>query len=223
MVTESKIELTDRLRRQGLWDEASLNKDTVKSRLRSEGKSRKEAGELAWAETQKRYPAKDPPEVRDFYTALADGAYELTTPRGDAAERSAFTRVWFALRILEAISRYQTMPSEQRHLARHKIRQTLDGDPPHGGLVALTMALVERGDFRTTAERILRNQLTFMPDDDCDRRCIEGMLGQLDSDRELFPTGKPPRGDGIDKVVPATEAATDQDLTGAGAREGSTA
>ena len=193
-VTESKIELTDRLRRQGLWGEASKYKDEVKDRLRTEGHSRKEAGELAWAEMQKRYPAKDPPEVRDFYTALADGAYELTTPRGDAAEKSEFTEVWFALRILEAIGRYEAMPSEQRHLARHKIRQTLDDEPPRGGLVALTLALVEREDFRTTAERILRNQVTLMPDDDCDRRCIEEMLVRLDSDRELFPTGKPPRG-----------------------------
>ena len=158
-VTESKIELTDRLRRQGLWGEASKYKDEVKDRLRTEGHSRKEAGELAWAEMQKRYPAKDPPEVRDFYTALADGAYELTTPRGDAAE---FTDVWFALRILEAIGRYEAMPSEQRHLARHKIRQTLDDEPPRGGLVALTLALVEREDFRTTAER-KRSAKTSLP------------------------------------------------------------
>ena len=38
---ESKIEATDRLRQDGLWEEALLYRDEVKSCLRTEGKSRK--------------------------------------------------------------------------------------------------------------------------------------------------------------------------------------
>ena len=44
---ENKIEATDRLRQDGLWEEASLYRDAVKRCLRAEGKSRKEANSLA--------------------------------------------------------------------------------------------------------------------------------------------------------------------------------
>ena len=48
MAIESKIELTDRLRRQGKWEEASRYKDEVKQCLREEGKTKREANDLAW-------------------------------------------------------------------------------------------------------------------------------------------------------------------------------
>ena len=48
MANESNVECTDRLRRQGKWEEASRYKDEVKQCLREEGKTKREANDLAW-------------------------------------------------------------------------------------------------------------------------------------------------------------------------------
>ncbi|MDP6557319.1 MAG: hypothetical protein QGG71_21810 [Pirellulaceae bacterium] len=42
---ESKITTTERLRREGRWEDASLWRDQERQRLRSEGLSRKESNE----------------------------------------------------------------------------------------------------------------------------------------------------------------------------------
>jgi hypothetical protein len=55
-MTESKITLTHRLQREGNWDKASLFKDDCISRLRAEGKPRKEAQQAAWEEMEQRFP-----------------------------------------------------------------------------------------------------------------------------------------------------------------------
>jgi hypothetical protein len=45
---ESKIHATERLRREGRWDEASAFRDNVRKRLRADGKPKSEANDLAW-------------------------------------------------------------------------------------------------------------------------------------------------------------------------------
>jgi hypothetical protein len=55
-MTESKITLTHRLQREGNWDKASLFKDDCISRLRTEGKTRKEAQQAAWEEMEQCFP-----------------------------------------------------------------------------------------------------------------------------------------------------------------------
>jgi hypothetical protein len=55
-MTESKIALTERLRREGRWPEASKFKDEVKTKLRAEGMKRAEAGEQAWQEMAEKFP-----------------------------------------------------------------------------------------------------------------------------------------------------------------------
>ncbi len=54
-MNESKIEATDRLRREGRWAEASQFKDETIKRLRAEGR-KKEANEVAWAEMIAAFP-----------------------------------------------------------------------------------------------------------------------------------------------------------------------
>ena len=53
---ESKIELTERLRRDGRWSEASKRKDEIVQQLRAEGMTRNAAGEEAWRRTGDEFP-----------------------------------------------------------------------------------------------------------------------------------------------------------------------
>ena len=55
-MNESKIELTERLRREGRWPEASLFKDRLKAKLRSDGMTKTDAGEEAWRRMAAQYP-----------------------------------------------------------------------------------------------------------------------------------------------------------------------
>ena len=67
-MNESKIELTERLRREGRWSEASQFKDEVLKKLRSDGMTRADAAEQAWERMAAQYPplaniGKSTPEV----------------------------------------------------------------------------------------------------------------------------------------------------------------
>ena len=66
---ESKIELHDRLRRQGKWNEAALWKDAKIKELRASGVKRAEAKEEAWRLMAERFPppppAPEPDELDD--------------------------------------------------------------------------------------------------------------------------------------------------------------
>jgi hypothetical protein len=53
---ESKIELTERLRREGRWEEASRFKDEAVKDLRSKGIRRAEANEQAWEAMAEKFP-----------------------------------------------------------------------------------------------------------------------------------------------------------------------
>lgn len=53
---ESKIELTERLRRENRWEEASNFRETARADFRAKGMNRKEAAEAAWASTAESYP-----------------------------------------------------------------------------------------------------------------------------------------------------------------------
>ena len=55
-MNESKIALTERLRREGRWAEASKFKDTALADFRAKGMKRDEASEAAWAAMEKAYP-----------------------------------------------------------------------------------------------------------------------------------------------------------------------
>jgi len=53
---ESRSELTDRLRREGRWSEASKFKDTALADFRAKGMKRDEAGAAAWEAMAEAYP-----------------------------------------------------------------------------------------------------------------------------------------------------------------------
>jgi hypothetical protein len=55
-MTESKIELTERLRREGRWAEASRFKDVALKDFRDKGMKRDEAANAAWAAMAEAYP-----------------------------------------------------------------------------------------------------------------------------------------------------------------------
>jgi hypothetical protein len=52
----SKITLTERLRKESRWDEASRFKDEHIAKLRADGKNRKEAQQAAWEALERQYP-----------------------------------------------------------------------------------------------------------------------------------------------------------------------
>ena len=53
---ESRIEATDRLRKEGQWSEASLFCDEERRRLRSEGMTKAEANDQAWEAMVAKFP-----------------------------------------------------------------------------------------------------------------------------------------------------------------------
>jgi len=61
-MTESKIELTERLRREGRWAEASKFKDTALKEFRAKGMKRTEAAEAAWGAMATAFPPLPPIE-----------------------------------------------------------------------------------------------------------------------------------------------------------------
>lgn len=75
---ESKIGLTERLRREGRWSDASLFKDGTLRKLRSDGMTRDKAGEQAWAAMATTYPPlaaveESAPEAPDTATGNPRG------------------------------------------------------------------------------------------------------------------------------------------------------
>jgi len=62
-MNESKIELTERLRRDGRWAEASKFKDTVLAEYRQKGLKRDDASKAAWEAMEQAFPPKVAVEV----------------------------------------------------------------------------------------------------------------------------------------------------------------
>jgi hypothetical protein len=75
-MNESKIELVERLRHEGRWEEASKFKDTALADFRAKGMTRQEAADAAWDATAEAYP---PLSVTGELTARAPDAPEPTT------------------------------------------------------------------------------------------------------------------------------------------------
>ena len=59
-MSESRIDATDRLRREGRWGEASKYKDEMLSQLRKDGIRRQDAQIEAWKAMLNKYPPLDP-------------------------------------------------------------------------------------------------------------------------------------------------------------------
>jgi hypothetical protein len=79
---ESKIELTERLRKEGRWSEASVFKDAEVKRLRSEGVRSVEAKEQAWRLMAEKFP----PIGQPLHAAFADPAPGERAPSAAMAQ-----------------------------------------------------------------------------------------------------------------------------------------
>ena len=83
-MNESKIELTERLRKEGFWAEASKRKDDKVKEFRAEGLSRREAGQKAWEWLAIEYPPVTPSPLADSL----DSDDSATKPGGTVADVS---------------------------------------------------------------------------------------------------------------------------------------
>jgi len=88
VLMESKIEATHRLQREGHWNAASIYRDRVRNRLRSEGMTRAQAREGAWEAMSERF---QPVDVTAFKAALA---MRLCPPGYPSATTTAWQAVW---------------------------------------------------------------------------------------------------------------------------------
>jgi hypothetical protein len=68
-MNESKIDATDRLRREGRWGEASKFKDETIKKLRKEGMKQQEARDGAWKAMQDKYPPSNTEMVEESLLA----------------------------------------------------------------------------------------------------------------------------------------------------------
>lgn len=77
---ESKIDLTDRLRREKRWEEASRFKDSHAKKLRDGGAKRGEAIQAAWEAMEIEFPPIEKPEPEEDESAEVFSAEELAGP-----------------------------------------------------------------------------------------------------------------------------------------------
>ena len=178
-ITESKIEMTDRLRYEGLWTEACVYRDKVRRRLRAEGMSRQEAGHTAWQAVQQRYPSEDPPQVKALQSLLVS-AFFGPSAHGDTGQQKEFLAVWFALHLVESLAQFRDVPREHLHLARHRFRKMPGEDAPNGGFARFVLAILEPTEFRVVAEKTFREQLEMMDEEHCERRYVQDALHRID-------------------------------------------
>jgi len=80
-MNESKIVATERLRREGRWEEASRFKDAAIREFRSKGIKKAEAAEAAWKAMLEKYPPLPPVEQRadDDHFALCARVGDLVS------------------------------------------------------------------------------------------------------------------------------------------------
>ena len=71
-MAESKITATDRLRREGRWEEASLWRDDMRKQLRAEGHTKAKANEASWQAMIEAFPplSTSPDETSDTMELL---------------------------------------------------------------------------------------------------------------------------------------------------------
>ncbi len=94
-MTSSKIELTDRLRRLGIWSDASWFKDQCRRRLRASGLSRREANDRAWEEMSEQF---DGPNLERYpimkLMTIAEFPPSIKPVDADLAHEFNFNSVW---------------------------------------------------------------------------------------------------------------------------------
>jgi hypothetical protein len=91
----SKIDVTDELRRLGVWEEASLFKDLCRQRYRASGLSRREANEFAWEEMAEYFDGQNLERYLSTWFPVASNFPPLIEPScADQADEAPFDSVW---------------------------------------------------------------------------------------------------------------------------------
>ncbi len=91
----SKIDLTDELRRLGLWEEASLFRDSCRQKLRASGVSRREASELAWQQMAECFDGLNLQRQLSIRLSIASNFPPMIDPAcADQPHEANFSSVW---------------------------------------------------------------------------------------------------------------------------------
>jgi hypothetical protein len=98
-MTESRIEITERLRREGRWSDACDYRDKARKRGRTEGLSRKEANDRAWSEMADEFPPMSEDEIAAYPSTdwVVSGHFPPSLPHLDADDEPRFADIHFAI------------------------------------------------------------------------------------------------------------------------------
>ncbi len=99
---ESKIEATDRLRRENRWDEASRYRDEVREQLRANGVPSSEASKQAWEAMCITFPPIYVPAIED--PEPIEQMFKDFEFKSDSGSTSMVTQVMWTWNNLEKIS-----------------------------------------------------------------------------------------------------------------------
>ncbi len=161
---ESKIEMTERLRAEGRWGEASRYKDETLRRLRAEGMKKAEAAELAWQRMAEKYPPHSPPAAWEEVVPADEDIDDLVERIGDQRPDLVRDTLW-----------------AYEHLAD---RRAMPNDAPSAGAWALlAWARQYRNRF---FEMVLPKAMNARSQDDEDAENIRRERMQLDEIRALL-------------------------------------
>lgn len=121
MMTESKIELTHRLQREGRWNEASEFRDKVRSEQREAGRPRAEANEAAWSRMAEKFPPlPDPkPSNKEMDDPFFDEVNESDLPSNlSSGDRNFEADLHWAYHNIGSVVRREDAPSGAAWLLR---------------------------------------------------------------------------------------------------------
>ncbi|MBN2579525.1 MAG: hypothetical protein JXB10_11080 [Pirellulales bacterium] len=156
---ESKIELTERLRREGRWAEASKFKDTALKEFRSKGMKKAEASEEAWSAMEKAYPPLPTPvepehrnDVSDAEgrTAVLVGSSPLPASWGEIPESAPFDAE------VEWVHQNRILVVEERPSGKPMLHweRAQSPAPSHGARGLMEFAATNRKGFMDILQRV---------------------------------------------------------------------
>ena len=98
-MSESRIELTERLRREHRWDAACIFRDKVRQQGRDDGLTKREANTLAWEKMASTFKPLSKEEMAAYPSTLwaIMGKFSLESPKLDNGEEPDFADVHLAM------------------------------------------------------------------------------------------------------------------------------
>ncbi len=162
-MNESKIQLTERLRREGRWGEASKWKDERIKTLRAEGMKRNEASGQAWEELEQKYPptatieesmesppADDPGDTTEEVASVPSGSCPFPASWGDIPDTAPFEVE------VEWVHQNRVLVVEERPGGSHKLRweRARKPAPSYGAINLMEYAATNRKGFMDILQRV---------------------------------------------------------------------